>query len=125
MFERNPIHDRRRALILICCILLHASSVLAPKSAGAADDGVPAGPDAAQSTASKRDEYRNYALRQQGDALRGRIVFENASKAACVRCHSVGNGPTKAGPDLSAVGDKFDRSALVDAVLEPSSRIAI
>lgn len=125
MIERNPIHDRRRAPILVCCILLHAASVFAATSAGAAEDGVQPGPDAALSTASKRDEYRKYALRQQGDAQRGRIVFENASKAACVRCHSLSSGPTKAGPDLSTVGDKFDRSALVDAVLEPSSRIAI
>jgi hypothetical protein len=41
-----------------------------------------------ESTASKRREYRAYALQHQGDALRGQGVFKNESKAACIKCHS-------------------------------------
>jgi putative membrane-bound dehydrogenase-like protein len=57
----------------------------------------------------------------QGDAAAGRRVFEN--EAACATCHSVG-GQKKLGPDLSAIGEKFGKQALLDAILNPSEAIA-
>jgi putative heme-binding domain-containing protein len=41
-----------------------------------------------------------------------------------VKCHSVDGHANKAGPDLFAVGDKFGRGDIIDAVLTPSATIA-
>ena len=41
-----------------------------------------------------------------------------------LNCHSVDGSANKAGPDLFAVGDKFGRRDLVDAVLNPSATIS-
>jgi len=44
---------------------------------------------------------------------------------ACSQCHSLDGSGGKVGPDLSAVGDKFDKRDLIRAVMEPSSSIAV
>jgi len=43
--------------------------------------------------------------------------------AQCILCHRFGNEGGLAGPDLSAVGSRFDRRALLESVLEPSKVI--
>ena len=60
-----------------------------------------------------------------GDAARGESRF----MASCSTCHR--RGPTgrgfdgvDVGPDLAAIGDKFDRAGLIDAVVNPSAAIA-
>jgi putative membrane-bound dehydrogenase-like protein len=53
------------------------------------------------------------------DATAGRKVFDGL----CVACHSLGGPPTM-GPDLSAIGTKLDRQALLDAIAMPSAAIA-
>jgi putative heme-binding domain-containing protein len=70
-------------------------------------------------------EYRDFAMGQDGNAARGRDLFNDEQRAACVKCHSVDGSSSKAGPDLFAVGDKFPRRELVRAVLEPSAEIAV
>lgn len=75
--------------------------------------------------ARQRTEYRDFALGHDGNAARGRELFNDAAHAACVKCHSVDGHGGKAGPDLLAVGDKFPRRELIRAVLEPSAEIAI
>jgi putative heme-binding domain-containing protein len=57
----------------------------------------------------------------QGDAAAGRKVFEN--EGTCAACHSLG-GPKKLGPDLSAIGEKFGKQGLLDALVNPSEAIA-
>ena len=69
-------------------------------------------------------EYRDFAMGHDGNAARGRELFNNEQRAACVKCHSVDGSSGKAGPDLFAVGDKFPRRELIQAVLEPSAEIA-
>jgi putative heme-binding domain-containing protein len=69
-------------------------------------------------------EYRDFAMGHDGDAKRGRELF-NDQRAACAKCHSVDGSSSKAGPDLYAVGDKFPRMELIRAVLEPSATIAV
>jgi hypothetical protein len=44
-------------------------------------------------------------------------LFNDEQKLACSKCHSVDGRANKAGPDLFAVGDKFGRQDIVDAVL--------
>ena len=53
------------------------------------------------------------------DPTAGRQVFEGT----CGACHSLG-GPRLMGPDLSAIGTKLDRQALLDAIVMPSAAIA-
>jgi putative membrane-bound dehydrogenase-like protein len=59
---------------------------------------------------------RNY----RGNADAGRQVF--TIDAGCAGCHSLG-GPPKLGPDLSAIGAKYGKQALLDHILRPSDAI--
>src|SRR5438093_7989059 len=70
-------------------------------------------------------EYRGFALGHDGNAARGRELFNNEQRTACGTCHSVDGSSSKAGPDLFAAGDKFPRRELIRAVLEPSAEIAV
>jgi putative heme-binding domain-containing protein len=70
------------------------------------------------------DAYRKHATTREGDAGRGARLFAEDPRLACAKCHSVDGRGGKAGPDLFAVGDKFGRRDLVDAVLQPSAVIA-
>jgi putative heme-binding domain-containing protein len=70
-------------------------------------------------------EYREFAMVHDGNAGRGRELFNDDQKAACAKCHSVDGSSSKAGPDLFAVGDKFPRAELIRAILEPSAEIAV
>jgi len=55
---------------------------------------------------------------------RGALLFAVEQRLACAKCHSVDGSASTAGPDLFAVGDKFGRRDLVDAILMPSAVIA-
>jgi putative heme-binding domain-containing protein len=70
-------------------------------------------------------EYQSYAMTHRGDATRGKALFNNEQRLACSRCHAVDGKGGKVGPDLFAVGDKFGRFELVEAVLAPSKTIAV
>lgn len=56
-----------------------------------------------------------------GDAARGRKLFHE--RAACATCHAFAGTGGAIGPDLTAVGSKFDAPALLDALLNPSAAI--
>src|SRR5687767_6349505 len=72
-----------------------------------------------------RRAYEDAAMRRDGSVSRGRAIFENEQKGACVRCHSVDGSSGRAGPDLFAIGDKFPRRELIQSILEPSAAIAV
>jgi putative membrane-bound dehydrogenase-like protein len=57
-----------------------------------------------------------------GDARRGESRF----MGSCSTCHRRGPAGSGAdvGPDLAAIGDKFDRAGLIDAIVNPSAAIA-
>lgn len=59
----------------------------------------------------------NYA----GKPEAGRKVFE--TDGGCAACHSLG-GKKLLGPDLSAIGAKYGKQALLDNILSPSDAIA-
>lgn len=69
--------------------------------------------------------YRDVAMGREGNASRGKAIFNDETRAACAKCHSTDGAAAKAGPDLFAIGDKFPRRELIQAVLEPSAAIAI
>jgi putative heme-binding domain-containing protein len=58
-----------------------------------------------------------------GDARRGREVFTSNPAAQCKTCHKVGDVGEAVGPDLTKIGAKYDRAALLDQILEPSKTI--
>jgi putative heme-binding domain-containing protein len=72
-----------------------------------------------------KDRYESFAMTHAGDAERGKALFLDARRLACARCHSTDGKGGAVGPDLFAVGDKFGRRELVEAVLRPSATIAV
>jgi putative heme-binding domain-containing protein len=70
------------------------------------------------------DDYRRFALTHEGDVARGATLFADEQRLGCAKCHSLDGRAGKAGPDLFAIGDKFGRRDLVDAVLRPSATIS-
>lgn len=79
----------------------------------------------AQRNPITRTAYSEFALRQDGNAERGRDLFLSNPKTACFQCHRIDNRHDTAGPNLAAVGDKFPRRELIQAILAPSSSIAV
>lgn len=56
----------------------------------------------------------------KADIDKGKIGFESK----CASCHKIGNTGKDIGPILSSVGEKFDQTAMLDAILNPSAAIA-
>jgi putative heme-binding domain-containing protein len=71
------------------------------------------------------DAYARFALTREGNAAAGGKMFADQQKLACSKCHTVDGKGGKAGPDLFAIGDKFARRDLIEAVLRPSATIAV
>jgi len=59
-----------------------------------------------------------------GDARRGRRLFMTNSTAQCVRCHAINGEGGIVGPSLTDIGDKLSREQLLQALIEPSARLA-
>lgn len=59
-------------------------------------------------------------LELPAEAPRGAKVFENI----CAKCHQVGGIGTEFGPNLSEIGGKLGKDALVTSILEPSAGIS-
>jgi putative membrane-bound dehydrogenase-like protein len=55
----------------------------------------------------------------QGDRVAGKIIFANT----CSTCHRVGASGNDIGPELTTIGKKFDKVALLDAIINPSAGI--
>jgi putative heme-binding domain-containing protein len=72
-----------------------------------------------------RQRYQAYAMVHQGDAAAGQKLFLDTQRLACTQCHTVEPKGGKAGPDLFAIGDKYGRDELIQAILEPSATIAV
>ncbi|MBL8897432.1 MAG: DUF1080 domain-containing protein [Planctomycetes bacterium] len=64
-----------------------------------------------------------------GDERAGREVFRHKTAVGCTRCHAVGDqqpvdATVLAGPDLSAVGVRLDRRAILESIVEPNRALA-
>jgi putative heme-binding domain-containing protein len=62
-------------------------------------------------------------LSLKGDRERGKVVFFAESGTTCKSCHQINGAGENLGPDLSKVGTKHDRSALLQEILDPSRTI--
>lgn len=63
-------------------------------------------------------------LKLEGDAERGRSVFLRSGAASCSNCHRVRGKGKDIGPDLSLIGRKYERKALLETIMKPSAGIA-
>ena len=60
-----------------------------------------------------------------GDARRGRRVVMEGASAQCTQCHNFGTGPgANVGPPLRDVASRLTREQLLEALVDPSARIA-
>jgi putative membrane-bound dehydrogenase-like protein len=75
---------------------------------------------------SKAEHERlvQFVLSGRGNAERGREVFRNADKSACLTCHRLGAEGENIGPDLSGIGRRLSRVHILESILEPSRTIA-
>ena len=62
-------------------------------------------------------------LKITGDVTRGRDLFFS-DRVGCAKCHGHGERGGDVGPALSVIGAKYDRAALLDALVHPSAAIA-
>lgn len=74
---------------------------------------------------TKPDDYRQFGLLHDGDVEHGKKLFRDERGANCTKCHSVDGRGDKVGPDLFALGDRFSRREVIDAILLPSAAIAV
>lgn len=59
-----------------------------------------------------------------GNAARGRELFHTSVQAQCARCHDAGGEGSQAGPVLKGIGARVSREYLLEALVEPSAKIA-
>ena len=55
----------------------------------------------------------------KGDERKGQAVFDSR----CGSCHKAGNQGRAIGPDLTTIGQKLDKTALLDAIINPGAAI--
>ena len=72
--------------------------------------------------ASLMDEYAEALF--GGNRFAGRTIFNNNSAAQCVRCHAIGGTGGAVGPSLTHIGEVLTREQLLQALIEPSARLA-
>lgn len=59
-----------------------------------------------------------------GDPRRGGNIFYSNQNAQCLRCHSFGDYGGNAGPRLNGVASRITREQILQALINPSARIA-
>jgi putative heme-binding domain-containing protein len=65
---------------------------------------------------------RQAAMNNGGNPERGRALFASA-QYQCSACHKAQGQGGDSGPDLSQIGGKYDRTHLIESVLDPSAQI--
>ena len=63
-------------------------------------------------------------LKLTGDPQRGLAIFNQGGAATCKNCHIVRGFGKDMGPDLSQIGKKYEKAALLETILEPSKAIS-
>jgi quinoprotein glucose dehydrogenase len=67
--------------------------------------------------------YLEFALRNAGDAARGKRLFADPKGVACAKCHRVAGEGGEVGPDLSGIGLQYPKKELAEQVLFPSQKV--
>ena len=58
-----------------------------------------------------------------GDESRGRQLFHESTVVQCRSCHRIDGKGTALGPDLDSIGKKYDRTKLLQSILQPSLEV--
>jgi putative heme-binding domain-containing protein len=69
-----------------------------------------------------RNALREAAMNRGGDPKRGKAIYLSPA-AKCIACHKIQGRGGDAGPDLSQIGGKLDRTHLIESILDPSAEI--
>ncbi|MEK6479504.1 HEAT repeat domain-containing protein [Catalinimonas sp. 4WD22] len=81
--------------------------------------------DEIQSSKSPNEQLASYqAALYGGDPDRGRSLLYRHPTAQCLRCHAYGDYGGSAGPRLNGVGERLSREQLLEALINPSARLA-
>lgn len=59
-----------------------------------------------------------------GDKARGRDIFFDKTEAACLRCHKIISRGGEVGPNLTDVGKRLERRAILESLVAPNAQIA-
>jgi putative heme-binding domain-containing protein len=102
-------------------VLVALTSVL-PLAGAAPGDGPGRQPAAGKQPKADPNALRQAAMNSAGQPQRGRAIFASP-RTRCATCHKVHGQGGEAGPDLSQVGGKLDRTHLIESVLDPSAEI--
>jgi len=78
--------------------------------------------DALKVKGSLTDEYKDALY--GGNLQAGNFIFNRNQAAQCVRCHNVGGEGGNVGPSLKGIASRLTREQLLQALVEPSARIA-
>jgi putative membrane-bound dehydrogenase-like protein len=73
-----------------------------------------------KSATAEQERLALAALSRAGNPDRGRQVFLNAEKSLCLKCHRVGDQGERVGPELTGLGSRFSKVAIIESILEPS-----
>jgi putative heme-binding domain-containing protein len=71
---------------------------------------------------SDPDALRRAAMNNGGNAERGKAIYSSQARM-CNTCHKVHGQGGDVGPDLSQIGGKYDRTHLIESILNPSGEI--
>ena len=58
-----------------------------------------------------------------GDPARGKAVFLKTTGVQCKNCHRIQQEGEEVGPELTSIGNKYNRAQLLESILEPSKLI--
>ena len=79
--------------------------------------------DTSQKVLTLREQYSQFAASGSGNIINGQKIFEDKEKTNCKSCHKVNNEGGSVGPDLSTIGDTYNKEYLINTLLEPSANI--
>jgi putative heme-binding domain-containing protein len=63
-------------------------------------------------------------LRTKGNIERGKLTFYASEGPQCFKCHKISGEGRDVGPDLSKIGGKLAREALIESILNPSAAVS-
>lgn len=81
--------------------------------------------DAIQDERTHGDLVQLYSGTLEGGSVRaGRNVFFQSQTAQCIRCHGYDDMGGIAGPRLNGIANRLDKTQLLEAMIDPSKRLA-
>jgi putative heme-binding domain-containing protein len=121
----GPLLMALASMLLLPCAAVRNS--LAQERRGSHSTDKSLGPSEPKKPAASGPNADPNALRQaamntSGDLKRGKAIYLSAA-GQCAICHKVHGQGGDLGPDLSQIGGKFDRTHLIESILDPSAEI--